>query len=75
MTPKEKAEELVDKFKPNAYRGACEENDELMELYHSKQCALKAVDEIIKTIEYSSQADEMSKTSYWEEVKTEIEKL
>ena len=75
MTPKEKAEQLVDTFKPNAYRGACEENDELMELYHSKQCALIAVDEIIKTIEYSSQADEISKTSYWEQVKKEIEKL
>jgi len=75
MTPKEKAKQLIDIFKPNAYRGACEENDELMELYHAKQCAFIAVDEIIKTIEYSSQADEMSKTSYWEQIKTEIEKL
>jgi len=75
MTPKEKAKQLIDIFKPNAYRGACEENDELMELYHAKQCAFIAVDEIIKTIEYSSQADEMSKTSYWEQIKTEIEKI
>ena len=69
MTAKEKAKELVDTFKPNAYIGACEDNDELMELYHSKQCALKAVDEIIKAIGFST-TDE-----YWQEVKQELEKL
>ena len=42
---------------------------------HCKECALIAVDEIINTIEYSSQADELSKVSYWTEVKKEIEKL
>ena len=67
MTPKEKAKELVDTFKPNAYIGACEENDELMELYHSKQCALKAVDEILNL--------EPPERSYWQEVKNEINKL
>ena len=74
MKSKEKAKELVDTFKPNAYRGACEENDELMELYHSKQCALKAVDEILKDRE---EIDGMRVINdpYWLEVKQEINNL
>ena len=67
MTQKEKAKELVYKF------------DDTMEFStpqrFAKKCALIAVDEILNTIEYSSQADELSKTSYWEEVKNEINKL
>jgi hypothetical protein len=43
--------------------------------YFAKECALIAVDEILNTIEYSSQADELSKISYWTEVKEEISKL
>ena len=42
---------------------------------HCKECTLIAVDEILNTIEYSSQADELSKVSYWTEVKEKIEKL
>lgn len=72
MTPKEKAKQLVDTFKPNAYRGACEENDELMELYHSKQCALKAVDEILDFI--TKYDNHMKDYTYWEEVKYELNK-
>ncbi len=60
MTPKERAKDLVGKFSI---------------AFIAKQCALIAVDEILNTIEYSSQADELSKISYWEEVKEEIEKL
>ena len=74
MTPKEKAEELVDIFKPNAYRGACEENDELMELYHSKQCALLAVEEILNNY-YKNHFKTGKKIDYWNEVKKEIEKI
>ncbi len=51
-------------------------HDKLIEdvnLHTAKKCALIAVDEIINTIEYSSQADELSKVSYWTEVKKEIE--
>jgi hypothetical protein len=63
MTPKEKAHELFDKY------------NELLS-YHifnghfdvSKQCALIAVDECLKTCVYSM-------IYYWEEVKQEIEKL
>ena len=71
MTPKEKAKELVDKFYyiPNS------QGIFMMQDYQAKQCALIAVDEILNTIEYSSQADELSKVNYWQEVKQQIENL
>ena len=56
MTPKEKAKELIDKM--------LNETD----LVSAKQCALIAVDEILKTNPYKAR-------NYWHEVKTEIEKL
>ena len=75
--PKEKAKQLIDIFKPNAYRGACEENDELMELYHAKQCALIAVYEILKAYKYSNELTNeiCSILLFYNEVKQEIEKL
>ena len=69
--PKEKAKELFEK-----YFNIIDNSHPLTDINISaKQCALIAVDEILNTIEYSSQADELSKVSYWEEVKNEIEKL
>jgi hypothetical protein len=63
MTPKEKAKELVDKmywhFRTIADSDIC------------KQCALIAVDEIIK--EHYPQ--DIKRCEYWQEVKQEIEKL
>jgi hypothetical protein len=66
MTPKEKAEELVKKMyhlDNRAWYETC------------KQCALIAVDEMIK--QQQIQFDEMvwSCVGYWNEVKHEIEKL
>jgi hypothetical protein len=65
MTPKEKAEELVDKF------------DNAMEFYtparFAKQCALIAVDEILKVVSFYN--DSQAEVIYFKEVKTEIEKL
>ena len=68
MTPKEKADSIFQQM--------------LKILWHTnaeailcKECALIAVGEILNTIEYSSQADELSKISYWEQVKNEINKL
>jgi hypothetical protein len=58
MTPKEKAEELVEKFRISKA---------ITESY-AKQCALIAVDEILKTNPYKAR-------NYWQEVKTEIELL
>jgi len=59
MTPKEKAEELVDKFKLNT--GA----NTKINIYVAKQCALIAVDELIKE----------TGSKYWYDVKKEIENL
>lgn len=72
MTPKEKAKELFGKF-AMYLRANLMYDEEANE--DAKQCALIAVDEIINTIEFSSQVDELSKTNYWKEVKQEIEKL
>jgi hypothetical protein len=64
MTPKEKAEQLINKFFFDTM---------LDELEDAKDCALIAVDEIkefMSPMVHSKQAYD-----YWEEVKQEIEKL
>ena len=71
MTPKEKAEELVHKFKKYSYYPKTN-NDMLFvnELNNNaKQCALIAVEQILEIIfsDYDWQ--------YWYEVKQELEKL
>jgi hypothetical protein len=67
MTPKEKAKELVYKF------------DDTMEFStpqrFAKQCALVAVEEIIKTLYEYHYDSESGAYEYWQEVKQEIEKL
>jgi len=70
MTPKEKAEELIQKM-VDTY----DITSDFVYDSSAKLCAWIAVDEILNTIEYSSQADELSKISYWQEVKNEINKL
>ena len=65
MTPQEKADKLCIDFlmKPN--------NTDIrfgMDKQLAKQCAVIAVDEILKTNPYKAR-------NYWQEVKTEIEKL
>ena len=78
MTPKEKAIELVEKFKNPVTEYPKEEN-----IYYN-ECALIAVDEIIKSnpfidITYNkyncSWIEKKSNVEYWQEVKQEIEKL
>ena len=71
MTAKSKAEELVNKFKLNT--GA----NTKINIYVAKQCALIAVDEIIKQeAERCLAYKETDKfVDYWQEVKQEIEKL
>jgi hypothetical protein len=72
MTPKQKAEELVEKMwvyaLPNE-NGTCQKN--------AKQCALIAVDNIILANPHSNpfNTDVYSTMDYWIEVKKEIEKL
>ena len=74
MTPKEKANELVDKY----YNFGDQEFD------YSKEFALIAVDEILKlnhpiVIVYTETSDNLieqyTQEYYWEQVKHEIEKL
>jgi len=78
MTPKEKAEELVNKFigiKPIKL-------SDYSKIYHptAKQCALIAVEEIYFGIfHYLKNTDELQNAdrefAYWEQVKQEIEQL
>lgn len=69
MTPKEKAQELVDKFRISKA---------ITESY-AKQCALIAVDEILQGYEFDSLDIEhkriMDNINYWDKIKQEIEKL
>ena len=60
MTPKEKAKELVNKFVSLDNDIFCSVN-----YPYSKQCALIAIDEILKAVE--GKYDE-----YWQQVKQEI---
>jgi hypothetical protein len=66
MTPKEKAEELVEKFMLWKFQ-KCE-----LSKKQAKQCALIAVDELI----YETQFEVPNiRQKYWINVKQEIEKL
>ena len=69
MTAKEKAQELADKMGniPDGGFGS-------IGLYEAKQCALVAVDEIIKNI-ISTPTDYGASWTYWQQVKQELEKL
>lgn len=78
MTPKEKAEQLVDKFM--AIKSMKLSDYSLIYYPFAKLCALEAVDEIINClydddlyIQGESNIDEF--ISYYKEVKQEIEKL
>ena len=64
MTPKEKAQELVEKMY-RAHSGSAS----AITMYFAKQCALIAVDEILSAIGFSVNDE------YWGQVKQEIEKL
>jgi hypothetical protein len=67
MTPKEKAEELVDKF-------YWRETNHNVSIIDSKQLALIAVDELIKQ-ESKYNNGSFYPSNYWSEVKAEIEIL
>jgi hypothetical protein len=81
MKPKEKANDLVFKFLrystedcTDLYTG----NPSTYKFKNAKQCALIAVDEIIGTemlIDEDTYVEKKSYLAYWQEVKTEIEKL
>ena len=68
-SPKEKAEELVLKY----YELAKNKYPSTNGIPLAKQCALIAVDEILKVASFYN--DSQAEVSYWQEVKQEIEKL
>jgi len=84
MTPKEKAKELVDKFyqrfplKMNVITRKGDLSWEYDNWNEAKQCALIAVDELIRIAPWGSDIDgeiEDDSKEYYIEVKHEIEKL
>lgn len=68
MTPKEKAQELVDKFR-NEITSFLGDN---MKKINAKKCALIAVDEILNI---NSVDKDFSLSFYWQDVKDEIKNL
>ena len=80
MTPKEKAVELVSKFR-NEFKWVEEYHN--VDLYRdTRQCALIAVDEILKSFEAFMDSRrnfrhelEIDAERYWQSVKKEIELL
>ena len=82
MTPKEKAEQLVNYFMditPVDYSindSAKEVNKKALDdLRLCKQCAFIAVDEIFFALKYNLDGATSGSVKYWNEVKKEIEKL
>ena len=75
---KAKAKELVDRFKPDTviytWDGDGYKIEEEESLGNAKNCALICVEELIKeqTMWQNGQTD---KVLYWQDVRTEIEKL
>jgi hypothetical protein len=74
MTPKEKAQELFEQFLEHTV-----EWDKIKEIafdsqFHAKQCALIAVDEILKS-HNNLYGVNSEKTKYYLEVQHEIEKI
>lgn len=68
-TPKEKADEIFNSMFINQNNGSAKED-----VKFAKQCALIAVDEILKAVESDWSFMEV-RQKYWQEVKQEIEKL
>lgn len=73
MKPKEKAKELIKKFSPlvttwDCYWDAPRNEDDV--IVDAKQCAIIAVDEILKL-----QLIDGYDHEFWQEVKQELEKL
>lgn len=74
MEPKEKAEELVDKY--IAFVDSVESKYTTKELTeYAKQCALIAVEEIKKSFAPTSKVIGEHFVKYWEQVEEEIKKL
>jgi hypothetical protein len=80
MTPKEKAEELVDRFKPHSHFWVhdlgTQKDYNIEQLENAKQCALISSDEVLKLANLMDGGFSFEKEiKYWHEVKKEIELL
>ena len=77
MTPKEKAQELINKFiKPTIKWNAINGVDYYNDINTAKKCALIAVDEILSELtEIPYGLEYLNRLNYWLEVKQEIEAL
>ena len=72
MTPKEKAEDLVDRY----FKKFDDDSGMGWSKCCSKQCALIAVDEILQMVDETMQGWlDADIIAHWEQVKKEIEKL
>jgi len=70
MTPKEKAEELVDTYKFVLWSEDTQCGEEILCTGIAKRCALIAIDEILDELPFENKNRE-----YWYKVQFEIEKL
>ena len=68
MTPKQKAEQLVDQFDEYAEARISDSGRGFDKKYCTKQCALIAVDELIEHTDWTE-------VNYWQEVKQEIQNI
>jgi hypothetical protein len=75
MTPKNKAQALVNSYRIILMNEDTECGNEILCTSIAKQSALIAVDEIIEHNAYVSFGIKPSVYEYWQEVKTEIENL
>lgn len=79
LSPQQKAKELLQSMMMSTnsvINFTTGDMDYLPQNQYAKQCAIIAVDEIIANIEPSVSIDVIeARIKYWQEVKTEIEKL
>jgi hypothetical protein len=79
FTPKKRAEELINLMAISTSYGTNYTGGDDILMYrniYAKECAIIAVDEVIANIEPSVSMDVISaRIKYWEQVKTEINKL
>jgi hypothetical protein len=73
-TPKEKANELIEKYSNVEIQIGGQYDGYLsMQIHDAKECALILVDEILKVVSFYN--DSQAEVIYFKEVKQEIEKL
>jgi hypothetical protein len=75
MEAKEKAKELVNNYRVILMQTDTDAGQEILCTSIAKQCALIAVDEILKELESIDDGQTVIPYNYWQQVKTEINNL